>query len=87
MNQKEDADAHQDPLPSAALLARWRSPPGPPLFSRDATRLGGGARSGGDNENETGRFLFLLRDTRLEMAMGNMTRYPTGFYSIREKMF
>uniref|UniRef100_A0A0E0LIP9 Uncharacterized protein n=1 Tax=Oryza punctata TaxID=4537 RepID=A0A0E0LIP9_ORYPU len=45
MNQKEDVDAHQDPLPSTALLARWRSAP---LPCSAATRLG--ARSGGDDE-------------------------------------
>ncbi len=27
MNQKEDGDAHQDPLSSPAPLARWRSAP------------------------------------------------------------
>ncbi|KAF2928652.1 hypothetical protein DAI22_05g000150 [Oryza sativa Japonica Group] len=40
MNQKEDVDAHQDPLPCSALLARWRSPPLPyssVLFSHDSS--------------------------------------------------
>jgi hypothetical protein len=53
----EIAAPHQDPLLSPALLAGWRSPP---LTCSTATRLGGGASSGGDNE--TGD-LFLLRDT------------------------